>query len=119
MAKWAGKIGFVERVITATDVYSDEIVERSYRGDLVRLYRQIQQSGEKLNADLNISNDFSFVADDYARNHIQFMRYITWRGARWSISSIRYEHPRITITVGGLYNGPEIETECKAPCSAR
>jgi hypothetical protein len=34
------------------------------------------------------------------------MKYITYEGVRWCISSIQVQRPRLIISLGGVYNGP-------------
>lgn len=37
------------------------------------------------------------------------IRYITWKGERWQISTIVDEYPNIVIYIGEVYNGPTPE----------
>lgn len=110
MSKWHGAIGFSEEKETAVDVTSEVITERIYSGDVNRIYHRIQP-GDGLNDNAVISSELSFVADDYANTHLHLMRYVTWRGTRWKITSIRPEFPRLVLSIGGVYNGPTAGAE--------
>lgn len=105
MAKWYGKIGYAETVETEPGDYNEEIIEKSYFGEVIRNARTLQNSGNSTNHDVNISNQISIVADPYANNHIFAMRYVEFQGAKWKISNVDIQYPRLTLTVGGLYNG--------------
>lgn len=104
MAKYYGKIGFVQTVETAPSVWEERTIERPYYGDVLSNTRRWQAS-EHLNDNLEVSNRISIVADAYARNTFHAMRYIEWMGALWKISSVEVQHPRLILTIGGVYNG--------------
>lgn len=104
MAKFFGKIGYAETVETTPGVWEEKITEREYFGDLIRNTRSLQ-SGEQLNDNINISNEISIVADPFAYENFHSMRYVEFMNAKWKISSVEVQHPRLILSVGGLYNG--------------
>ena len=104
MPKFCGAIGFACTRETSPGVYTEEIVERNYSGDLIRNTRRLQSSGQ-VNDDLNISNQISILADPYACQNIYMMRYATFMDAKWKITDVQVEHPRLLLTLGGVYNG--------------
>lgn len=104
MAKWYGAIGFAESSETAPGVYKESIIVRNYFGDLIRNTRRLQ-STEYLNDDIVINNEISIVADPYANNHFHSMRYAEFMGAKYKISSVEVQPPRLVLTLGGLWNG--------------
>lgn len=104
MPKFFGAIGFACTRETSPGVYTEEIVERNYSGDLIRNTRRLQSSGQ-VNDDLNISNQISILADPYACQNIYMMRYATFMGAKWKITDVQVEYPRLLLTLGGVYNG--------------
>lgn len=110
MSKFYGKIGFEELSETSPSVYTPTIVERCYSGDLMRNYRRLD-SGDGINDDISLSNEISFIADPYALNHFHTIRYVVWHGARWKVTGAEEKFPRINLTIGGVYNGPEPEED--------
>ena len=104
MAKFFGKIGYAETVETTPGVWEEKIAEREYFGDLIRNTRSLQ-SGEQLNDNINISNEISIVADPFAYENFHSMRYVEFMNAKWKISSVEVQYPRLVLSVGGLYNG--------------
>lgn len=104
MAKFYGKIGYANAVETKPGVYEEQIVERSYYGDLIRNTRRLQ-SADQVNDDINISNEISIVADPYATNNFHTMRYAVFMGTKWKISNVEVSYPRLILTLGGVYNG--------------
>lgn len=109
MAKYYGVIGYAETVEKAKGVWEDSIVERVYSGDILRNNRRFQ-SGEKLNNDLEVTNEFSIVCDPYAQQNFHNIRYISWMGSRWIVRTVEVEFPRLRLTIGGIYNGPTPST---------
>lgn len=106
MAKYYGVIGYAVTAETSPGVWEEQITERSYYGDVVRNSRRIQSS-EHLNDNVDISNEISIVADPFAYENFHLMRYAEFMGAKWKISNVEVQYPRLTLTLGGVYNGHE------------
>lgn len=104
MPKFCGKIGYVETVETKPGVWIEQVTERDCYGDLLRNTRQLE-SADKVNNNVNISNQMSILADAYARDHMYNMRYVEFQGAKWKVSTIEVQYPRLILSFGGLYNG--------------
>lgn len=110
MSKYYGAIGYAELVETSPDVWVEQIIERSYFGDLIRNQRK-WESGEGLNDNLNIDNIISIVADPYVYQNFHKIRYITFMGSKWKVRTIDVQYPRLNLTIGGLYNDQKTTTE--------
>ncbi len=110
MAKFYGVIGFEDSRETRPGVFEPTVTKRSYSGDVLRSSKR-NEGAEQINDNVSISNQFSIVADKYAYNHIYGMRYIEYMGAKWKISDVEIQHPRLIISVGGIYNGYEDSTQ--------
>ena len=106
MAKFYGAIGYAEQVETAPDVYDEQITERNYYGDVIKNTKRFEK-GEHLNDDLNVSNTISIMADAYAEQHFFAIRYVSWMGAKWKVTNVDVQRPRLVLSLGGVYNGPE------------
>lgn len=104
MAKFCGKVGYFQTVETDPGVWEETIIEKEYRGDLVRNTSKFQSSGG-INDNIAMANSISIIADPYANQNFQHMRYVLFMGTKWKISDIEVQYPRIILTVGGVYNG--------------
>lgn len=109
MSKFFGKIGYAVNNEIRPGVWADKVVVREYFGDVIRNTRQYQMS-ESLNDNLNVSNQFSIVADPFAYENFHTMKYVEYMGTKWKISNVEVQYPRLILTVGGVYNEPTTET---------
>ena len=104
MAKFCGIIGYEITVETEPGIYEETIVESQYYGDIIRNTRRLRD-GNKVNSDVNVSNQVSIIADPFANNNFHAMRYIEFMGAKWKITEVEVQYPRLILSIGGLYNG--------------
>lgn len=106
MAKFYGTIGYAQTVETKPGVWEEKIVERMYAGDLIRNARRLQSS-DQLNDNINIANEISIVSDPFANENFYSMRYVEFMGAKWKVSNVEVQYPRLILTIGGLYHDGE------------
>ena len=106
MAKFYGQVGYVQTKKTKPGVWEEEVTERSYVGDILKNTKKWVTS-DKVIDDMDLSIRVSIVSDAYANQNIFAIKYIKWLGASWKVISIDIERPRLILTIGGLYNGPE------------
>lgn len=107
MTKFFGKIGYAITRETTPGVWADEIIEREYYGDLLKRSYRFQTS-DKVNDDITIANEFSIIADLFAKDNIHLMKYIEFEGTKWKITNIEIRYPRLNLTVGGIYNENQV-----------
>lgn len=105
MAKFHDVIGYGISTETKPDVWEDVITEKTYRGDVLRFGRRLV-NGQGLNDDVTGNNYISVLADVFAYENEDAIRYIKWRGKLWKLSNVEIQRPRLLLTPGGLYNGP-------------
>lgn len=104
MAKFYGAIGFAEMIETSPGVWSEDITERNYYGDLLRNTRRLQ-SGDRVNDNLNIANEISILSDPYVCQNFHKIRYVVFMGTKWKVSNVEVLYPRLILELGGIYNG--------------
>ena len=103
MAKYYGAIGYAETVEKRPGVWKEQITERMYSGDLLKNTSRFQ-TADKLNDDINITNEISIVADPYANQNFHLMRYVVFMDTKWKITNVEVQYPRLRLTLGGVYN---------------
>lgn len=107
MGKWFGKIGYAVTAETEPGLWEDTIVEREYYGDMISDRRKRQTSGE-VNDNINLANVISIIADPFAYENCSRMVYAEIMGAKWKITDIEVQYPRLILTIGGVYNGDSL-----------
>jgi hypothetical protein len=107
MARFYGKVGYGEPIESSPGVWTDEITEYPYYGDVVRNSRNLEQPGTpQLNDNISVVNSISIVADAYAREHFHLIKYVEWSGSLWTVTSVEVRAPRLVLSLGMVYNGP-------------
>lgn len=109
MAKYYGMIGYSETRQVRPGVYLPDTVQYPYVGDLIRSVSQSQQSNESENDSLRLSNEISIVADAYAYEHYGNIKFAEYLGQKWRVTRVEVRHPRLILSLGGLYNEPTTE----------
>lgn len=103
MSKYFGAIGYAKTIETSPGVWEETIIEKEYKGDILRNSRRYD-SADKLNDNVNISNQISILADSFAYENFFSIRYIKWYNSKWKVSNIEIQRPRLILTIGGVYN---------------
>lgn len=105
MAKFYGNIGFARTEEVSKDVWDPLETKRPYCGELVRNQRRWENGAESVNENLTVSNEISILADKFAMEHLNAMKWVEFGGGKWKINSVTINYPRIVLTVGEVYNG--------------
>lgn len=106
MAKFYGAIGYAVTEEAKPGVWTEKIIEHVYYGDLTRNTRRLQ-SADQLNDNIDVANEISIVADPFANENFHSMRYVEFMGAKWKVTSVEVQYPRLILTLGGVYNGKQ------------
>lgn len=106
--RFHGAVGYADEEETAPGVWTEVITEKIYTGEITRNSRRLEPAPSvvpKLSDNLIFDNLFSIVADAFAYENFEKMRYITWNGSNWTIKSVEVRRPRLILTIGDLWNG--------------
>lgn len=106
MTRFYGAVGFAVQQEGEHSVWEESIREEYYYGDIRRNSRRYESSDKMLD-DLTINNEISIVADAYAYENFHAIRYVVFMGSKWKVTNVTVEAPRLLLTLGGLYNGPQ------------
>lgn len=101
--RYYGKIGYFDTVETKPGLFENQMIYKTYKGDVLRNYKR-NQDGSKVNSDVSVNNSISIVADPYAHEHFFKIKCVEWQGALWSVSSVEVQYPRLILELGGLYD---------------
>ena len=106
MAKYFGKVGYASTEETKPGRFVEVITERDYYGDIASIGRRLSNS-EGINDNFTLNHEFSIVADPYAYDNFCNIRYISYGGVKWKVTSVEVQFPRLKLTIGGVYNGED------------
>lgn len=103
--KFYGKVGFwLEDVETSPGVYKSKIVEKTYFGEVRQNTRRWQEADQQ-NDRMKVNNTIAILSDLFARQNYASIKYIIWNGAKLKVNSVTLDYPRISLEIGGMYNG--------------
>lgn len=103
--RWAGVLGFgISEHNPQTGKSRVSIQERQYYG-LVLENSRSWRSDDQINDDLVLSNRLSILIDEYAIENQDKIKYASFNGTYWKVTRIGIDYPRMTLTLGGVYNG--------------
>lgn len=106
MARFRGEIGFVNSALIEPGVYESEVIsEKRFIGDLLAVSKKWAE-GEKINDDLELSMRVSIVLKPNTDLNIGGIKYVRVYGTCWKVVKMEVKHPRLILTIGGVYNGP-------------
>lgn len=111
MAKWSGIIGFVktEEQPQGSGVWKQIVTHRKYKADVTRASKRIQ-TAQQVNNNITLNNELSILADPYLIENLYCITFIQFANAWWSVNSVTLDYPRITLEIGGVYNGDTTPT---------
>lgn len=103
MAKFAGKIGFSTTIETSPGIWSNETIEKVYTGDVLKASLKYKNDSQ-INDDVTLSKRISIIADVFVNNNLHCIKYVTYMGVKWAVTEFDIQYPRVTLTLGGVYN---------------
>lgn len=103
MSRWYGKIGFSVQEETSPGIWNEVVVEKEYYGDIYNRSRKWQQSKDLID-DITITNEITITTDPYIIENLTNIKYVVIEGIKWKISNITLSAPRLTLSLGGIYN---------------
>lgn len=102
--KFYGLVGFfVGEEEVSPGVWKPKVEERPYTGDITRNYRKFQER-EQQNDDIRLNNQISILADLYAKQNWDSIKYVLWNEVKWKVSTVEINYPRLVLEIGGVYN---------------
>ena len=110
MAKWYGRVGYVDTNEIEPGIWEPTVTERPYFGDLLKNVSKWVTNTSSVNDNLNVTAQISIVADPYAYQHFSSVRYVEFMGAMWDVTSVEPQYPRLILSIGGVYSGPQAGT---------
>lgn len=100
--RYGGIVGYGVMIETRPGLWEPTIVDRPAYGDVLRPNRQNTTPAPN---DVKVTNQFSIVADSFARAHYLDIRYATWMGKKWTVmrATPETDKPRLILELGDIW----------------
>lgn len=102
--RYFGKVGFGIPTDLGDGVWSDDMIERAYKGVINNAVQSVQES-DKVNDDVRLQHRIEIMADAFAQENYSRIKYVELTGSLWTVQSVEIQRPRLLLTVGGPWNG--------------
>lgn len=106
MAKYYGEVGYRTTVETEPGIW-EEVIDNShkYYGDVLKNYTRNDNNTYISTVKSPIcNNSISILADPYAFENFQNIIYAEYMKAKWVVTNVDVQYPRLILTLGGVYN---------------
>ena len=103
MAKQALILGLTESIESAPGVWTKRPVELPYKADELTYNKQFA-AGEGKNENVELRNRYSIVMKR-EKQYYTDIKYVKMGQKKWSVTAIEFLHPKMILTIGGVYNG--------------
>jgi len=103
--KYSGKLGIVVEEETSPGVWEDRITEQEVLGDMKTL-TETHASEDGIHPKVSSTRSVSVGALGIGPRDNSMIKYATYAGKRWTLSSIVDEPPNIRLYFGEEYHGP-------------
>jgi hypothetical protein len=104
--RYSGKLGIAQQVEVSPDVWEEEITEQDVVGDMEQRSETLEQADDSALPRHSTSTSVSLLALGVGPRDNSDIRYVTYAGKRWQITSVVDQYPRIVCYFGGEYHGP-------------
>ena len=105
MAKIVAKVSYCLPKENEPGVWDDVIKTVDYPVDVTRLNSRWSANTDSTNDNISLNSQISFVADAFANQYFCNIKHVNVYGAEWKVTNVEVQHPRIILTLGGVYNG--------------
>ncbi len=104
--RFCGEVGYAPTEIDDYGIARTKLIKRKYYGNVMDPGSRWKET-ENLHDDISVSHRISILADPFAIENFPYIKYVTWLGTRWAVKSVSVEYPRLILSLGGVYNGPQ------------
>jgi hypothetical protein len=104
MSRFSGLLGFVRTELSDGGIYNEVSTEIKAKGTFRKISSRVY-SEQEVNASVRLANEISVIGNNEIFNHLNSLKYVVWKGTKWSVTTITLEPPRVIIVLGGVYNG--------------
>jgi hypothetical protein len=105
MAKTVARVSYCIPTEIEPGVWDDQVIAVDYPADITRLNSRWSTNTDSTNDNVSLNSQISFVADAFAIVNFALIKHVNVYGVEWKVTNVEVQHPRIMLTLGGVYNG--------------
>jgi hypothetical protein len=105
MAKTVARVSYCIPTEIEPGVWDDQVIAVNYPADITRINSRWSANTDSTNDNISLNSQISFVADAFAIVNFALIKHVNVYGAEWKVTNVEVQHPRIMLTLGGIYNG--------------
>lgn len=105
MSKFYGKIGYIKTTESKPGIWSENEITKDSYGDIINSSNKYTTDNSSTNDNIDISMVLSIILDEYIINNLRYIKFVEYMGVKWKVTKFEIKHPRILLTLGGIYNG--------------
>lgn len=104
--RYSGYLGLSQETETSPGIWEDVVTERPIRGT-VEQRTEVLDSASSVLPKYRTNTSISVLSRGLLHPENSDLRYVTYLGKKWSISSVNYDFPKVTLFLGEEYRGPD------------
>lgn len=103
--RYSGKVGYAVQTEVSPGVWEDTITERAKLGTVIQRTEALD-SGDSVLPQYRTTTSVSVLCDGVLKENYDNLRYVSYMGKNWTISSAVMQWPQLVLYIGEVYNGP-------------
>jgi hypothetical protein len=103
--RYSGTIGVASQTEISPGVWEETITEQDYIGEVVQR-TEVLEEGDSIHSTQQTSTSISVLSRVVGFVNDSDLRYVTFSGMRWNISSVVNQPPRLVLYIREEYHGP-------------
>lgn len=104
MSRFSGIVGYTEEQEITPGVWKQVDVPRKMKGDIISQSSSTRNS-DGVNDDVSLNHRISVIGDAYAFDNYYNIKWVQVDGHKWKVTGVEVRRPRLTLSLGGMWNG--------------
>lgn len=104
--RYSGRLGIVEEQEVRPGVWEEVVTEQKVLGTMENTVAEARVIDGEIIPRITSTRSVSVPARGVGQRDNRSIRYATWAGRRWTITSVVDQYPNIVCYFGEVYSGP-------------
>lgn len=104
MPKFRGEVGVMSVVEDSPGNYVEVVTPHILYGELIRIAHNVASADSHV-SEITPGYSVSIMPTREVIDNWYGIRYVVYRGVYWTVTSVTFDGPRLTLRLGGVYTG--------------